>query len=35
MATDKLSFALGVGIDIIGRNNDATVAPVLSMVYAF
>jgi len=35
MATDKLSFALGVGVDIIGKNNDATVAPVLSMVYAF
>ena len=35
IATDKLSFALGVGVDIIGKNNDATVTPILSMVYAF
>jgi hypothetical protein len=35
MATDNLSFALGVAVDVIGRNNDATVTPVLSMVYAF
>ena len=34
MATDKLSFALGVNIDLAGRNVDATVTPILSMVWA-
>jgi hypothetical protein len=35
MATDKLSFALGVNVDLAGRNIDATVTPILSMVYTF
>lgn len=35
MATDKLSFALGLNIDLVGKNTDATIAPLLSMVYAF
>ncbi len=35
MATEKLSFALGVGVDVIGKSNNATVAPILSMVYCF
>lgn len=35
MATDKFSVALGLNIDLIGKNTDATIAPVLSMVYAF
>jgi hypothetical protein len=33
MATDKLSFALGVNVDLAGRNIDATVTPILSMVW--
>lgn len=35
MATERLSFALGVAVDVIGRNNDATVTPLLSMIYCF
>jgi hypothetical protein len=35
MATDKFSMALGVSVDVIGKNSDATVAPLLSMAYAF
>jgi hypothetical protein len=35
MATESLSFALGLNIDLAGRNTDATVAPILSMVWAF
>jgi len=35
MATDKFSLAFGVSIDLIGKNTDATVAPVVSCVYAF
>ena len=35
MATDKLSFALGVAVDVIGKNNNASVAPLFSLVYAF
>ena len=34
MATDKLSLALGVNIDLIGRNIDAAVTPILSLVWA-
>ena len=34
MATENLSFALGVNIDLAGRNIDATVTPILSMVWA-
>jgi hypothetical protein len=35
MATDKFSMALGVNIDLIGKNTDAAITPMLSMVYAF
>lgn len=35
MATEKFSLALGVSVDLVGRNTDAAVAPLLSMVYAF
>jgi hypothetical protein len=35
MATEKLSFAFGVNIDLAGKNADAAVTPLLSLVYAF
>lgn len=35
MATEKLSFAFGVNIDLLGKNADAAVTPLLSLVYAF
>jgi len=35
MATDKFSLALGVNVDLAGKNTDANVTPVISMVYAF
>ena len=35
MATDKFSVALGLSIDFVGKNNDAAVTPLLSMIYAF
>ena len=35
MATDKFSLAVGVNIDLVGKNIDATITPLLSMVYAF
>ncbi|MDD2902814.1 MAG: hypothetical protein PHU44_10320 [Syntrophales bacterium] len=35
MATEKFSLALGVNIDLAGKNADAAVTPLLSMVYAF
>jgi hypothetical protein len=35
MATDKLSLALGVNIDLVGKNSESALTPVLSMVYAF
>jgi hypothetical protein len=35
MATDKFSVALGLNIDLVGKNTDATVAPLLSVIYAF
>jgi hypothetical protein len=35
MATEKLSFALGCQVDLFGKNVDAAVTPLLSMVYAF
>jgi hypothetical protein len=35
LATDKFSLALGVNIDLAGKNADANITPVLSMVYAF
>ncbi len=35
MATEKFSMALGVSIDLTGKNNNAAVMPVFSMVYAF
>jgi len=35
MATEKFSLALGVNLDLVGKNADATITPLLSMVYAF
>ncbi len=35
MATDKFSLALGVNIGLVGKNADANITPMLSMVYAF
>lgn len=35
MATDKFSLALGVQIDLAGKDTTANITPVLSMVYAF
>lgn len=35
MATEKFSLALGVQIDVAGRNTQAAVTPILSLVYAF
>ena len=35
MATEKFSLALGVNIDLAGKNTDANITPLLSMVYAF
>jgi hypothetical protein len=35
MATDKFSLAFGVNVDLAGKNTDANVTPVLSMVFAF
>jgi hypothetical protein len=35
MATDKFSMALGLNIDLIGKNTDATITPIFSCVYAF
>jgi hypothetical protein len=35
MATEKFSLALGVNIDLVGKNTDANITPLLSMVYAF
>jgi len=35
MATEKLSFALGVNVDLAGKNTDAVLTPRLSAVYAF
>jgi len=35
MATDKFSLALGVKIDLAGKDTPANIGPLLSMVYAF
>lgn len=35
MATEKFSLALGVNFDLIGKNTDAAITPMVSMVYAF
>ncbi|MFA5110206.1 MAG: transporter [Desulfobaccales bacterium] len=35
MATDKFSLALGLNIDVAGKNTEAAITPLLSMVYAF
>lgn len=35
MATEKLSFAFGVNLDLVGKNADAAVTPLFSLVYAF
>jgi len=35
MATDKFSLALGLNVDLAGKNSDAALTPLLSMVYAF
>lgn len=34
MATEKLSFAFGVNVDIFGKRTEAAVTPILSMVWA-
>ena len=35
IATDKFSLALGVQIDLAGKDTPADLTPLLSMVYAF
>jgi len=35
MATDKLSLAMGVNIDLAGKDTNANITPILSMVYSF
>jgi hypothetical protein len=35
MATDKLAFAMGLNIDLIGKNGDAALTPLFSVVYQF
>jgi hypothetical protein len=35
MATEKFSLALGVNIDLVGKNTNANITPLLSMTYAF
>jgi hypothetical protein len=35
MATDKFSLALGLNVDLAGKNAGAGITPMLSMVYAF
>lgn len=35
MATEKFSLALGVNVDLVGKNTEAAVTPMLSMVYCF
>lgn len=35
IATDKLSFCLGVQVDVAGKNSEAAVTPIFSLVYAF
>ncbi len=35
MATEKFSLAVGLNIDLIGKNTDTALTPMLSMVYAF
>lgn len=35
MATDKFSLACGVNIDLAGKDTNANITPMLSMVYAF
>jgi hypothetical protein len=35
MATDEFSVALGLNIDLVGKNTEAAITPLLSMIYAF
>ncbi|MGQ9689121.1 MAG: transporter [Desulfobaccales bacterium] len=35
MASEKISFALGVNFDLAGRNNAANITPLFSLVYNF
>jgi hypothetical protein len=35
MATDKFSLALGLNIDLAGKNTDAALTPLFSMIYTF
>lgn len=35
MATEKLAFALGVQVDVAGKNTEAAVTPLFSLVYQF
>ena len=35
IATDKLSFSVGVSCDLAGKNNAGNITPLFSAVYAF
>lgn len=35
MATDRVSMALGVQVDVLGKNTDAAVTPILSLIFSF
>jgi hypothetical protein len=35
MATEKFSLALGMNVDLVGKNTSVNLTPLLSMVYAF
>ena len=35
IATEKFSLALGVNVDLVGKNTSVNLTPLLSMVYAF
>lgn len=35
MATEQFSLALGLNVDLVGKNTDACIGPLFSVVYAF
>ncbi len=35
MATEHFALALGLNVDLVGKNTDATIGPIFSMVYGF
>ena len=35
MATEHFSLALGLNVDLVGKNTDATIGPLFSVIYAF